>query len=279
MKVRELLQQGRERLAGTSDTAALDARLLACKALGIGEVALFREPEHEVAEAARQVFMTLLAARQRGEPLAYLLGEKEFYGATFKVTPAALIPRPETELLVEQVLACLPAEQPLKIADLGTGSGCIAVTLARLRPAWQLVALDRSADALVVARDNASIQQVRNVTCREADWLTGCTGSFAAIVANPPYVAEGDTHLQQGDVRFEPLTALASGKDGLDDIRRITQQAVSHLQPQGWLWFEHGFDQGAAVRDLLEAAGFTQVRTQRDLAGHERVTGGCRADG
>lgn len=272
MNAGELARLGRARLRDASPSAALDVRLLLCHALGMDEASLFREPELPVSAAQEQAFLTLLARRAQGEPVAYLLGYREFYGERFRVTPATLIPRPDTELLVERTLALLPDDQPLAVADLGTGSGAIAVTLARLRPHWQLLALDQSEAALAVAQSNAS--GLGNIRFQQGDWLTGSTEAFDAIVCNPPYIDAADPHLTEGDVRFEPQTALVAGDQGLADLAVVAQQAGERLQPGGWLLFEHGWQQGEAVRELLHRAGFERVASHRDLAGHERVTEG-----
>jgi release factor glutamine methyltransferase len=216
-----------------------------------------------------------LERRAAGEPIAYLTGACEFYGLEFRVTPAVLIPRPETELLVDLALERLPAAGRARVLDLGTGSGCIAVTLAHLRPQLEVWAADVSPAALEVARDNAR-RLLAPVRFRRSDWLAGQAGErFDLILANPPYVAAHDPHLSQGDLRFEPACALVAGEDGLDDIRRIVAAAPAHLAPGGWLLFEHGYDQARRCRALLAAAGFARVASWRDLAGIERVSGGC----
>ncbi len=217
-------------------------------------------------------FSALAARRRAGEPVAYLLGEKEFYSLTFKVGPGVLIPRPETELLVDLALARLP--QSGAVVDLGTGSGIIAITLAHERPDAQVTALDVSDAALQIARSNAA-RLAPQVRVLQSDWYSALAAEqFALIVSNPPYIEQDDPHLQQGDLRFEPRSALTDEADGLVHIRHIIDGAVSRLLPGGWLLFEHGFDQGLAARDLLEAAGFGEVQTWQDIAGMDRVSGG-----
>ena len=217
----------------------------------------------------------LLERRLGGEPIAYLLGEREFYGLTFKVSPATLIPRPETELLVELALQRIPQLGARRVLDLGTGSGAIALSIAHARPNAEVVAVDASAAALEVAQFNTQQLALGNVRLLQSDWYAALHGErFDMIVSNPPYIAAGDAHLAQGDVRFEPSSALVSGTDGLDDIRRICAQAKAHLKSKGWLLFEHGYDQAAPVRALLRQAGFAEVFSARDLAGIERVSGG-----
>jgi release factor glutamine methyltransferase len=223
-------------------------------------------------------YQGLLQRRLQGEPVAYLLGEREFYGLLFKVTPATLIPRPETELLVELALERMPQHQPCRVLDLGTGSGAIALAIAQTRPAAMVTAADAAPAALEVAQQNAQRLAIPNVRFVRSNWFAALAGEdFDLIVSNPPYVAADDPHLQQGDLRFEPLSALASGADGLDDIRRIVAEAPVHLRPGGWLLLEHGYDQAARVRELLTQAGFRRVFSAPDLAGIERISGGCHA--
>jgi release factor glutamine methyltransferase len=218
-----------------------------------------------------------------GEPIAHILGEREFFGLNFKVTADTLIPRPETELLVELALERMPSPQPspkggggkCRVLDLGTGSGAIALSIAHARPDIEVLAVDASALALEVARENTRQLGISNVSFLQSDWFYALGDqSFDLIVSNPPYVAAGDEHLTRGDVRFEPLSALASGADGLDDIRRITGQAGGFLKNRGWLLLEHGYDQGAAVRDLLQQSGLSEVFSAKDIARIERVSGG-----
>lgn len=256
-----------------SPTARLDAELLLAQALGRERVWLRTWPEQAVDADGEQRFQALLARREAGEPVAYILGERGFWSLDLTVTPATLIPRADTERLVEVALELAPADQPLQVLDLGTGSGAIALALAAERPAWTVTAVDLSADALAVAATNGDRHKLKNVRFLQSDWLSALPGQrFGLIVSNPPYIAEGDAHLAEGDVRFEPATALTSGRDGLDAIRHIVAAAPDHLQAPGWLLFEHGYGQGAACRELLRAAGFAGVETRRDLGGQERVT-------
>jgi release factor glutamine methyltransferase len=211
-----------------------------------------------------------IARRVQGEPMAYITGHKEFYGLPLSIDNRVLDPRDDTETLVDWALELLPAETPQRIIDLGTGSGAIALALQQARPQWQVHASDRSTDALAVAANNAAHLRLP-LQLRQANWLDGVTEKFAAIVSNPPYIADGDAHLPA--LIHEPLQALVSGADGLDDIRRIVQQAPACLESGGWLLLEHGYDQAEAVRALLHAAGFTQVQSRRDLADIERCSG------
>lgn len=251
--------------------AALDARVLLRTVLGVNDAYLIAHARDELSAEQAARFHALTARRAAGEPVAYIVGEREFFGHGFKVTPAVLIPRPETELLVELALAL----QPQRVLDLGTGSGCIAISIALLMPPALVTAVERSEAALAVARENAARLHARNVEFRQGNWYDALRGErFDLIVANPPYVAEGDAHLLQGDLPFEPSAALVSGDNGLADIRIIVSGARAHLQPGGSLLFEHGYDQAVRCRDLLRQAGFGDVQSWRDLAGIERVSGG-----
>ena len=254
---------------------ATDARVLLRHALGVDAVYLIAHAGDALKAEQQKQFAALAERRRAGEPGAYITGTREFYGLEFAVTPAVLIPRPETELLVEWALEHIaPAAQP-RVLDLGTGSGCIALSLAHERPRAQLCAVDCSEAALDVARSNAQRHRIGNVTFLHSDWFAALgTQRFDCIVSNPPYIAAGDAHLAQGDLRFEPAGALSSGKDGLDAICLIVTAAPQYLQAGGWLVFEHGYDQAARCRARLEAAGFTQVFSHCDLAGIERISGG-----
>ena len=259
------------------DEARGEAEWLLAHALGRTRAWLFAWPEFEPAVEQRALFDRLVAARREGEPIAYLLGRRGFWSLDLAVTPAVLIPRPETELLVELALARIAQDADCAIADLGTGSGAIALALARERPHARLRATDASADALAVARGNAERLGIANVVFALGDWCAALgDGRFGVIVSNPPYIAAGDPHLGEGDLRHEPRSALASGADGLDAIRRIVAEAPDHLDPGGWLLLEHGWEQGAAVRALLQRHGFIEVESVRDLGARERVSLGCR---
>lgn len=249
-----------------------EARLLLRHILGVPHATLEAHPERKVSLQDTAAFRALVVRRAAGEPVAYLTGHREFYGLDFHVTPAVLIPREETELLVE-----IAVEKPAqRILDLGTGSGCLAIAVAKQLPQAQVTAVDVSAAALDVARENAA-RHGATVRFVQGDWFAPLDGErFDLILANPPYVAEADPHLAQGDVRFEPRGALAAGAQGLDDIRRIVAGAQDHLVPGGRLYFEHGYDQAPAVAALLAEAGFVAVEQRADLAGILRVTGGAR---
>ena len=253
---------------------AVDARVLLRHVLQCPASRLVAFPEQRLDAAEWEQYRSLVGRREAGEPVAYLTGEREFYGYPFMVTPAVLIPRPDSELLVELALARCADRPGVRILDLGTGSGALAVALARELPGAEVTAVDRSREALLVAMANAARMRA-SVSFVMSDWFSALEGDrFQLIVANPPYVAAGDPHLEQGDVRFEPQTALASGPEGLDDLAFIASRAPRHLEPGGWLFMEHGHDQALQVRGLLTDAGFASIASFRDLAGIERVTGG-----
>ncbi len=258
---------------GSQCAPVLEARMLAQAVLGVSRAWLVAHGREAPAEDRRSLLDGLLQRRLAGEPMAHILGEREFYGRRFRVGPATLIPRPETEHLVEAALARAHPGK-VRVLDLGTGSGCVAITLALERPHWHVTGIDVSAAALAVARDNAAALGAA-VDLRESDLFDALAGErFDLIVGNPPYVSAGDPHLDQGDVRFEPRLALVSGADGLDHIRRIARRAPAHLAAGGWLILEHGWDQAEAVAALLECSGFVDGFMQRDLAGQARISGG-----
>lgn len=252
---------------------AADAALLLAHALDKPRAWLFAHGDALLAQDVAACFDALLRRRIAGEPIAHLIGRRGFWNLDLAVTRDVLIPRPETELLVELALARLPAGRALRVADLGTGSGAIALALAKERPLATVIATDASLDALAVARSNAQALQLENVEFRHGDWLEPVAGEeFALMASNPPYIESADPHLGEGDLRYEPAMALASGPDGLDAIRGIVRDGPAHLVRGGWLLLEHGWQQGAAVRALLAAAGLRDIATHRDLEDRERVT-------
>lgn len=268
-------------LLRTRNFAAGDARVLLRETLGVTDAYLIAHADDAVAAEPATRFAALAARRAAGEPVAYLVGEREFYGRVFTVSPAVLIPRPDTELLVALALERLPLNAPRGVLDLGTGSGCIAISIALERSVVQVTATDQSTDALAVAQTNAARLRASNVTFKTGDWFkalinTGDTRAekFDVMVSNPPYIAEGDAHLTQGDLRFEPASALAAPANGYACIDVIIADARRHLAANGWLLLEHGYDQAAGCRERLRAAGFDAVQSWRDLAGIERVSGG-----
>ncbi|MFZ3152920.1 peptide chain release factor N(5)-glutamine methyltransferase [Pseudomonas sp.] len=255
-----------------SPTPRLDAELLLAHALGKSRSYLHTWPERELEAAQLERYQQALARRQAGEPVAYILGQQGFWSLELEVAAHTLIPRPDTELLVENVLALLPAT-PAALLDLGTGTGAIALALASERPAWRLTGVDRVPDAVALAERNRVRLKLNNARFVTSHWFSALAGQrYRLIVSNPPYIASDDRHLAEGDVRFEPSSALVAGADGLDDIRLIIALAPDYLQAGGWLLLEHGFDQAAAVRELLSARGFSAVQSRRDLGGHERIS-------
>lgn len=275
--VRGLLAEAQAALP--SDDARGEAELLLAHALGVDRAWLIAHRDDAVAPALAGQVRCCVSRRVAGEPVAYIVGHQGFHALDLAVTPDVLIPRPETELLVELALQRIPQSATVEIADLGTGSGAIALAIAKARPQARVLATDASAAALDVARGNAQrLGIVGNIEFAQGDWCAALGARrFELIVSNPPYIAQSDVHLQRGDLRFEPHLALASGADGLDAIRAIVRDARSHLNADGWLLLEHGFDQGAAVRGLLQQSGFVEVFTARDLEGRERVSGGVRS--
>ena len=253
--------------------ARLEAQLLLQTSLDVNHSWLISHENDAMGGKQEAAFEALIKRRLNGEPIAYILGKREFYGLEFIVTPDTLIPRPDTETLVEAALAKIPTDQTCSVLDLGTGTGAIAIAIASQRPQAQITAVDASPAALAVAQTNAQNLHVNNVQFVLSDWFGALQGqTFDVIVSNPPYIAEDDSHLAQGDLRFEPASALAAGKDGLDCIRAITSQAKQYLKPQGWLMLEHGYNQAEKVLPLMENAGFKSISSILDLSGIYRVT-------
>jgi len=272
----DLLRRATVRLSAVSPSARLDAEAIMAHALGLERGELIAAQDHQLNPEALARIESLLHRRELGEPVAYLTGKQEFWSLPLAVSSAVLIPRPETELLVERTLARLPANLERTIADLGTGSGAIALAIAHERPQARLIATDTSAAALAIARHNAATLAIDNVDFRRGDWLAGLgEDNFDVIVSNPPYVSENDPHLLQGALRFEPRLALTSGTDGLDAIRTIIRGARRTLKPDGWLLIEHGHDQAPTIEQLLEQFGYAAIRGYKDLAGHPRVMEAC----
>lgn len=277
MHVRDLLAEGLKALFHRAE-ARREAAMLLGAVLGKSDAWLLAHADDEVDAPSAAAFQSLVERRVGGEPIAYLTGTRGFHDIALRVTPSVLIPRAETEVLVDLALARMPAGADCALADLGTGSGAIALAVAKARPRARVVATDVSADALDVARDNAQRLGIGNVEFRQGVWCAPLAGEvFDLVVSNPPYVAAGDPHLHEGDLRFEPALALSPGTDGLSAIRTIASQAKAHLSAGGWLLFEHGVDQGAAVRGVLAGRGYQEVFTERDLEDRERVSGGRRA--
>lgn len=274
MQIRLALQQATQNLATSSDTAGLDAQLLLCKVLAKNRSYLFTWPERELSSEQYTEFRNLVNQRLQGTPVAYLLGYREFWGMELAVSAATLIPRPDTELIVQLALERLESYSAPKLLDLGTGSGAIALALATERPDAQITAVDKSPEAIVMAQRNQQNLQLDNIKLLVSDWFSALdqTEHFDLIVSNPPYIAESDPHLEQGDLRFEPHSALSSGLDGMKDLTYLLQTAPRYLHKQGWLLLEHGYDQGRAVTALLKQTGYTEIACYQDLGGHDRVS-------
>ena len=272
--VRDVIVEGAHALSGVE--ARAESELLLMHVLGVSRAWLVTHAEDVIEPNLCDAFGALIARRARGEPVAYLTGTRGFHAIDLQVTPDVLIPRVETELLVELALARIPRDADCRIADLGTGSGAIALAVAQARPRARVLATDASEAVLNVARGNAARLGLRNVEFAQGDWCAalGDARDFDLIVSNPPYIADTDAHLRQGDLRFEPRVALASSSDGLDAIRAIVRDARMHLRSGGWLLFEHGYKQGEAARQLLESADYSEVFTARDLEARERMSGG-----
>lgn len=278
--LRETLREATHRLQQSgSDSARRDAEILLLHVLQRDAMWLYAHDDEMPAAEMQAAFLDLLRRREQGEPVAHLIGQRGFWTLDLTVNAHTLIPRPETELLVEFALEKILAGSAEAVLDLGTGSGAIALAVKSERPSCVVTAVDASADALAVARANAARLHLP-VEFLQGSWFAPLSERrFQVILSNPPYISQGDRHLVQGDVRFEPRSALVSGADGLDDIRLLVQSAPVHLLPGGWLALEHGFDQAAAVRALMQATGFTQVGSRRDLGSHERITFGCHTGG
>ena len=260
-----------------TEEATLEAQLLLQHALNVNRAWLIAHQNDVLQPNIHAVFEALLKRRLNGEPIAYILGVREFYGLSLKVTPATLIPRPDTETLVDAALAKMPLQKNLNVCDLGTGTGAIALAIAKHRPQAFVLALDASQAALDIAIENAENLKIPNADFVLSDWFSALgqknnPQTFDVIVSNPPYIEARDAHLNQGDLRFEPTSALVSGAGGLHDITQIISQAPQHLNPDGWLLLEHGYNQAEQVAGLLKQAGFSEIETVKDLSGNERVT-------
>ena len=271
--ISQALTQARQQLQTSSPSPASDASILLCHVLDCSSSHLIAWPDKQLSDDQSQNYNALIQQRSQGTPVAYITGEKEFWSLLLKVTPAVLIPRPETETLVEFTLETLKDNPKAKIADLGTGSGAIACALASEQPDWHITATDASAEALAIAKQNAEAHQLHNIDFVQGHWFQALQRQdYDMVISNPPYVAAGDPHLGQGDVRFEPDDALSSGIQGMDDIEAIAREAADHLIPGGWLAVEHGYDQQQLVHDCFTRNGFVDITQQADLAGIVRIT-------
>lgn len=273
--IKQALDAAIKQLAGL-ETARIDAEVLLATTLNKNRTFLYAHPEFTLDDKQWRHYQQLLQKRQEGRPIAYLTGKREFWSMHLSVSPATLIPRPETELLIEIALELTGTLQTAKVVDLGTGSGAIALALASERPKWQITALDYSAQALEIAQKNAAELGLSHVAFMQSNWFAALKPQqdFDLIVANPPYIADNDPHLQQGDVRFEPLQALVSGNNGLNDLKKIISQAILYLKPGGLLLVEHGYDQKSAVGSMLNDYGYDHVQCWQDWQGNDRVSGG-----
>ena len=264
-----LLKSAVEQIGG--DSPRLDAELLLSHVTGLGRTSFRAWPEREVPAEQAEPFMNLVAQRASGQPIAYLLGEQEFWSLPLKVSSSTLIPRPDTECVVEAALSLeLPANA--RVLDLGTGTGAIALALASEQSGWQILASDRVEQAVALARENSQ-QLGLSITVVQSHWFDQIpAGTFDLLISNPPYIPASDHHLKEGDVRFEPESALVAGEDGLDDIRLLVTEGLDWLNPNGWMLLEHGYDQGEAVRDLFAKAGWRNIETRKDYGGNDRMT-------
>lgn len=279
-EISRLVEEGIARLGRVTEDPRREAEILLAAALDKPRSYLLTHPEQQVRDCdATDRYEAYVTRRAHGEPIAYVLGEKEFWSLTLEVTPAVLVPRPETELVVERALLHLPADAPGRVLDLATGSGAIALAIAHERPRLQVIGTDVSEDAVDVARRNAARQHLANVQMRAGNWCAPVAGErFTLIASNPPYIAADDRRVEHGVHRYEPHGALYAGNDGLEALRVVVGEAPRHLVPGGWLVVEHGDTQGPDVRALFAAAGFVDVATHRDLAGLERCTEGKIGD-
>jgi release factor glutamine methyltransferase len=275
VSIQHALAQAIDSLATSSvqDNPKLDAELLVAHVLNKKTSYLYAWPEVTLTGEQQRHFQQLLEKRRSGQPLAYLLGHWDFWSLTLTITPDVLVPRPETELLVASALALVSANQAIKVADLGTGSGAIALALAKERPDWQVWATDQSTTALQVAQANGQQLGLTHVHYQSGDWCGALSATdFNMIISNPPYIDASDPHLSQDGVAFEPYSALVAGEQGLANLRLIAQQAKHYLLPQGYLLLEHGYQQGQAVRHYLKQSGYRSIQTRQDLNGLDRVT-------
>ena len=268
--VSEALDWATEQLS-ESDDARLDSQVLLAYALNVSRTWLFTWPDKALDGATLTAFNALIEERKSGTPIAYITGYRDFWSLRLKVTPDTLIPRADTELLVETALTLKNVEKPCDVIDLGTGTGAIALSLANECPSWRITATDINPKTLAVAKENATTLELA-VSFKESAWFDAINDRYDLVISNPPYIESDDPHLQQGDLRFEPADALSSGKDGLDDIRRLVQQALKHLKKDGYLLLEHGYQQAEAVRSLMAKAGYIDIETHQDIEDRDRVT-------
>jgi len=275
-RIEQLLKTAEDNLSAVSDSPRLDAEILLAMALKKDRSYFRAFAEVIPDDSQQQAFQNLLEKRIKGQPIAHITGQREFWSLNLSVNEHTLIPRADTEILIEFILEQFSHDE-LSVADLGTGTGAIALALASEKPGWQITATDRSEQALKIAKSNAKQLSLNDIDFKTGSWFDAVKNDcFDVIVSNPPYIPTKDPHLAQGDVRFEPISALASGEDGLDDIRLLITEAIAHLKPDGWLILEHGYDQKEAVRQLFEAAGYQQITQRDDYGNNPRMTAGQR---
>lgn len=275
MTIQQALQHAEHLLDKSSPSAALDAQVLLCHVLTCNTAHLAAWPEKQISQHQSQCFIELISQRRHGRPIAYLTGQREFWSLTFSVDDSTLIPRPETETLVAYILDHYQQQDNIRLLDMGTGSGAIAISIANEKPHWDITATDISAPAIALANSNANNNQISNISFVQSDWFEQLSAQqFNIIVSNPPYIATDDPHLQQGDVRFEPESALTSGLTGMDDIEFLCTHASRHLKIDGCLILEHGYNQKQQVADCFINNRFVDIKQVRDLSGHTRMTAG-----
>ena len=275
MQICQLLRSASTQLSDLSESPRLDAEVLLAHLLNKSRTWLVTWPDKALTEAEITDFEALVQRRKAGEPVAHITAQREFWSLPLRITKDTLIPRPDTELMVEQILLAYPANTQIELVDLGTGSGAIALALASERPNWKITATDQSSAALEVARHNARQLNINNIEFISGNWLEPLAGRvFDVVASNPPYIADQDPHLRQGGVRFEPLSALASGADGLNDIRELCNQAKHHLKHKGMLIIEHGFDQKEQTWEIFTVSGYKNLSQHHDLASNPRLTSG-----
>ena len=277
MTIQQALQQARQNLAESSPTAGLDAQVLLSHILQCNTAHLLAWPEKKLNREQIANYRQLIQQRQQGVPVAHLTGLREFWSLNFSVNDSTLIPRPETETLIEFILDKFSDREKIKLLDMGTGTGAIAITIATEKPGWEIFASELIEDALKLARDNSNRHQTSNITFIHSDWFNNIKhNDFDIIVSNPPYIANDDPHLLAGDVRFEPQSALSAGTTGMNDIEHLCAHAKNHLTQNGWLIVEHGYNQKQLVADCFAENDFVQIEQKQDLSGHIRMTAGKR---
>ena len=275
MNIKQALQLASQNLAESSPSAKIDAQVLLNHILQCNSAHLLAWPEKKLNEEQISSYQQLIQQRQQGLPVAYLTGLREFWSLNFSVNNSTLIPRPETETLIEFILEKFSGRESIKLLDMGTGTGAIAITIATEKPGWHIFASELSTDALKLARHNSNSHQTSNISFVQSNWFTNIKQSdFDIIVSNPPYIAHNDPHLLAGDVRFEPQSALSAGATGMDDIEHLCRHAKKHLKNNAWLIIEHGYNQKRLVSDCFAKNGFTQIDQKQDLSGHIRMTAG-----